>query len=192
MQVVSLIWQLRGVADVRKIWAAEMIILLILLALIFAHITYKDVKTRVIFRYDLFALVLLRIVMLLVIWVGAEFFESDAVLGLNAEQWSIRSLVMSAAVAIIVVALLQTLAYVVNRLTNKYGEKEESLGVGDVWLYGACCLFLSVEQVFLMVLLSALIGGVMALYVKVIKKQRTFPFAPAIVWATFVALVLPL
>ncbi len=146
----------------------------------------------VIFRYDLFALVLLRIVLLLVTWVGAEFFQSDAVLGLNAEQWSIRSLVMSAAVAIIVVVLLQTLAYVVNRLTNKYGEKEEPLGVGDVWLYGVCCLFLSVEQVFLMVLLSALIRGVMALYVKVIKKQRTFPFAPAIVWATFVALVLPL
>lgn len=44
----------------------------------------------------------------------------------------------------------------------------------------------------ILLILLALIGGVMALYVKVIKKQRTFPFAPAIVWATFVALVLPL
>lgn len=47
-------------------------------------------------------------------------------------------------------------------------------------------------MIILLILLALMGGGVMALYVKVIKKQRTFPFAPAIVWATFVALVLPL
>ena len=92
--------------------------------------------------------------------------------------------------ALIVTAFVQLVAYMTNRLTNKYGKKDESLGLGDVKLYAVCCLFLSFEQAFAMLFLSAVIGAFMAIYVKAIKKQGTFPFAPAIVWATFIVLVL--
>ena len=52
-----------------------MLILLGLLALIFAHITYKDVKVRLVFRRDLIALVCLRIVALAIALIAEDCFE---------------------------------------------------------------------------------------------------------------------
>ena len=40
-----------------------MIIALIVSALIFAHITYRDVKSRLVYRRDLFALIIVRAVL---------------------------------------------------------------------------------------------------------------------------------
>ena len=163
-----------------------MIIALIVLALIFAHITYRDVKSRLVYRRDLFALIIVRAVLFVVVLVGEEVFGLSSVLGLSNEQWGLAPLIVSVALAVITCVIVQSVAFITNRLTNKYGEKEESLGLGDVWLYAVCCLFLTVETWFVFVFLSALIGVVMALYCKVIKKQCTFPFAPAIVWSCFV------
>ena len=167
-----------------------MITILAILALVFAHITYKDVTVRLVYRRDLIVLVALRAVLFVVAVVGTEVFGVNQLLTLDFDQWGIRSLVMSIAMAFIVMAIVQSVAFITNRLTNKYGAKDESLGLGDVKLYAVCCLFLSFDQAFIMLFLSALIGAAVALYVKVIKKERTFPFAPAIVWSTFVVLVL--
>lgn len=197
-----------------------MIIVLAILALVFARITHNDVTMRLVYRRDLVALVAFRLVLFAVAVIGTEVFRVTSFgatslgvdsLGLNTatdvsfgaaslvidrlanisfEQWGIRALVMSAAMALIVSAFVQLVAYITNRLTNKYGKKDESLGLGDVKLYAVCCLFLSLEQAFAMLFLSAVIGVFMAVYVKAIKKQSTFPFAPAIVWATFIVLVL--
>ena len=149
-----------------------MIIALIVLALIFAHITYRDVKSRLVYRRDLFALIIVRAVLFVVVLVGEEVFGLSSVLGLSNEQWGLAPLIVSVALAVITCVIVQSVALITNRLTNKYGEKEESLGLGETW--------------FVFVFLSALIGVVMALYCKVIKKQCTFPFAPAIVWSCFV------
>lgn len=201
-----------------------MIIVFSILAIVFAHITYKDIVLRLVYRRDLVVLLAFRLVLFGVAVVGSEVFgvssfgvasleanllgsvsfgvvsagsglfgvhslNFDHLLSLDFAQWGVRALVMSVAMALIVTALVQSVAFVANRLTNKYGEKDESLGLGDVKLYAVCCLFLSPEQAFVMLFLSALVGAVMALYVKVIKKNRTFPFAPAIVWSTFAVLV---
>ena len=166
-----------------------MLILLGLLALIFAHITYKDVKVRLVFRRDLIALVCLRIVALAIALIAEYCFEIESVLGFSVDQWGIRSFVLSVAMAFIICAFVQGVTYITNRLTNKYGAKEESLGLGDVKLYALCSLFLSVEGGLIFLFLSAIVGAVMALYCKVIKKQKTFPFAPAIVWSCFAVLI---
>lgn len=197
-----------------------MIIVLAILTLVFARITYNDVTMRLVYRRDLVALVAFRLVLFAAAVIGTEVFGVtsfgvtslgadslglntttdvsfgaaslviDRLINISFEQWGIRALVMSVAMALIATAFVQLVAYITNRLTNKYGKKDESLGLGDVKLYAVCCLFLSFEQAFAMLFLSAVIGAFMAIYVKAIKKQGTFPFAPAIVWATFIVLVL--
>lgn len=197
-----------------------MIVVLAILIFVFARITYNDVTMRLVYRRDLIVLVVFRLVLFVVAVVGVEVFGVasfgvtslgadssglntttdvsfgaaslviDRLTNISLEQWGIRALVMSVAMALIVTAFVQLVAYITNRLTNKYGKKDESLGLGDVKLYAVCCLFLSFEQAFAMLFLSAVIGVFMAVYVKAIKKQGTFPFAPAIVWATFIVLVL--
>lgn len=133
-----------------------MIILLALLAAVFVHMTYKDIKVRLVFRRDLVALVVLRIVALVVVLVGEYCFGVSSVLGLTNEQWGVRSLILSIAMAFIICAFVQGVAFITNRLTNKYGAKEESIGLGDVKLYAACSLFLSVEAGLVFLFLSAL------------------------------------
>lgn len=199
---------------------AAMIIILAILALVFARITYNDVTMRLVYRRDLIVLIAFRLVLFVVAVIGTEVFRVtsfgatslgadslglstttgisfgaislviDRLTNISLEQWGIRALVMSVAMAFIVSAFVQLVAYITNRLTNKYGKKDESLGLGDVKLYAVCCLFLSLEQAFAMLFLSAVIGAFLAVYVKAIKKQGIFPFAPAIVWATFIVLVL--
>ena len=163
-----------------------MIILLALIALVFVHIAYKDIKHRLVYRYDLLALVALRVIALVVVLVGDYCFSVSSVLGLTGEQWGIPSLILSVALALIACAFVQGVAYITNRLTNKYGAKEESIGLGDVKLYAACCLFVT-DDGFLSFLL--LFGVLLALVYKFGKKQATFPFAPAIVLACFVVLL---
>ena len=124
-----------------------MIIALIVLALIFAHITYRDVKSRLVYRRDLFALIIARAVLFVVVLVGEEVFGLSSVLGLSNEQWGLAPLIVSVALAVITCVIVQSVAFITNRLTNKYGEKEESLGLGDVWLYAACCLFFNSRNV---------------------------------------------
>lgn len=197
-----------------------MIIVLAILTLVFARITYNDVTMRLVYRRDLVVLVAFRLVLFAAAVIGTEVFGVtsfgvtslgadslglntttdvsfgaaslviDRLINISFEQWGIRALVMSVAMALIATAFVQLVAYITNRLTNKYGKKDESLGLGDVKLYAVCCLFLSFEQAFAMLFLSAVIGAFMAINVKAIKKQGTFPFAPAIVWATFIVLVL--
>ena len=123
-----------------------MIILLALIALVFVHIAYKDIKHRLVYRYDLLALVALRVIALVVVLVGDYCFGVSSVLGLTGKQWGIPSLVLSVALALIACAFVQGVAYITNRLTNKYGAKEESIGLGDVKLYAVCCLFVTVED----------------------------------------------
>ncbi len=203
----------------QEVQNAAMIIILAILAFVFARITYNDVTMRLVYRRDLIALVAFRLVLFVAAVIGTEVFGVssfgattlgadsfglntmagfpfevssviDRLINISFEQWGIRALVMSVAMALIVTALVQSVAYITNRFTNRYGEKDESLGLGDVKLYAVCCLFLSFEQAFTMLFLSAAIGAFMAIYVKAIKKQSTFPFAPAIVWATFIMLAL--
>lgn len=166
-----------------------MIILLALIALVFVHIAYKDIKHRLVYRYDLLALVALRVIALVVVLVGDYCFGVTSVLGLTGEQWGIPSLILSVALALIACAFVQGVAYITNRLTNKYGAKKESIGLGDVKLYAACCLFVTVDGFLSFLLLSALFGVLLALVYKFGKKQATFPFAPAIVLACFVVLL---
>ena len=92
-----------------------MLILLGLLALIFAHITYKDVKVRLVFRRDLIALVCLRIVALAIALIAEYCFEIESVLGFSVDQWGICSFVLSVAMAFIICAFVQGVAYITNQ-----------------------------------------------------------------------------
>ena len=57
-----------------------MIILLALIALVFVHIAYKDIKHRLVYRYDLLALVALRVIAFVVVLVGDYCFGVSSVL----------------------------------------------------------------------------------------------------------------
>ena len=58
-----------------------MIILLALIALVFVHIAYKDIKHRLVYRYDLLALVALRVIALVVVLLEITVLASVRFLG---------------------------------------------------------------------------------------------------------------
>lgn len=165
-------------------------VLLILLVIVFAHIHYKDSKHRLIFTYDLAALVALRIIVLVVVWLEHELAGLNVVADLAYDRWGMHALVCSLVVACIVVLGIWLVTVITNRLVNLRDQKEESLGVGDIKLYAVCCLFIRPEDAFLFVVLSSLGGAALALYAHVVRHERTFAFAPAIVWSCYLTLIL--
>ena len=121
----------------QEVQNAAMIIVLVILALVFARITYNDVTMRLVFRRDLIALVAFRLVLFAAAVIGTEVFGAtsfgvislgadsfglntttgisfgtvsiviDRLINISFEQWGIRALVMSVAMALIVTAFVQ-------------------------------------------------------------------------------------
>lgn len=104
---------------------------------------------------------------------------------LSVHQWGFGSLGVSALVAGFAVVSFWMLGQLVSKLSHS-----AALGGGDVLLLAACCLFLEARCLSTYVLLIALFGIVLALAWLFIKKSKTFPFAPALVWPCWLLLVL--
>ena len=71
--------------------------------------------------------------------------------------------------------------------SKKRPEFQEPLGSGDVKLIGACCLYLSFGRLPMFLLVVTAGSLCLALYFLVRYKDKTFPFAPAIVLGSLVA-----
>lgn len=144
-----------------------MAILIIALAILFARIHIADVRYRIVRISDLVLLCSIRI----------------AALAITPEHWGGAALFKSLACALIVALSLALLA----RAMSKKGEP--ALGAGDIYLYFACCLFLLPSQIIEYLLVTAIVGAVMALVQK-LRGRTTLPYAPAIIWPCllFVAL----
>ena len=93
---------------------------------------------------------------------------------LLVHQWGFGSLGVSVLVAGFAAVSFWMLGQLVSKLSHS-----AALGGGDVLLLAACCLFL----------LIALFGIVLALAWLFIKKSKTFPLAPALVWPCWLLLV---
>lgn len=155
-----------------------MIVLLVALFCLFVLITIRDVRYRLVFGEDLLLLVSLRILA-----AALSLYPDES--GLQAHQWGFASLGVSALVACFTAVSFWVLGWLVSKLSHS-----AALGRGDVLLLAACCLFVEVERLSTYVLLIALFGIVLALAWLLIKKSKTFPFVPALVWPCWLLLVL--
>jgi leader peptidase (prepilin peptidase)/N-methyltransferase len=137
-------------------------------AIVLALIAYTDWKTRIIPNAFVVALVVIRVVALVVnevCWPGGE-----VLLGF------IHSLI----VAIVFSALMLLLKYALEQRLGK-----ECLGLGDVKLVAAGCLYLSFDQALCALFIAAVAGVALALYFRFAKNSPTFPFAPALCLGIF-------
>lgn len=155
-----------------------MIVLLVALFCLFALITIRDVRYRLVYGEDLLMLVSLRILA-----AALSLYPSES--SLPVHQWGFGSLGVSALVAGFAAVSFWMLGQLVSKLSHS-----AALGGGDVLLLAACCLFLGARCLSTYVLLIALFGIVLALAWLFIKKSKTFPFAPALVWPCWLLLVL--
>lgn len=151
--------------------------LLAVLAILFGHIHLVDVRTRVVLVADVGLLAFVRVAVCTACAVpGAD------VCGIAVARWGLPALARALVAAIVVVAALEALAAVVGRAIDA-----EAMGRGDALLYAACCSYLGGETLLAFLAASACAGvalGALALG----RGERTFAFAPAIVWPCWVVL----
>ncbi len=133
-----------------------------------------DLNKRIIPNLAILSLIVLRLLALCCAFAGL----------LNWSDWGPYALSASLFTAVILMLLVLACAWVIGKVT-----KANVLGAGDVKLYAACMLWLSPISCFLFLFLSSLFGTVLALAYRLLFKERTFPFAPAIVLAFFVSLM---
>ncbi len=136
-------------------------------------ISVIDWRTRRIPNALVGALIVLRLVAL---GVDVVFGHSGAAIGVFAGSF---------VVALCFVVVLLTLKGLMERVLHK-----DCMGLGDVKLLGAGCLFLDFEQAFSALMLAAILGIVIALYYRLVCGDRTFPFGPALCCGLFGALFL--
>lgn len=152
---------------------------MVVLAALFARVHSADVRGRVVFVADLAWLVAARLAFAAMAQAGLFSAGSyaECAWGATCAPWS---LALGAAVA----ASMFLMGALVSRVTGR-----AALGLGDVWLYGVCCLLLDAAGVALFLGLSAAAGAVAALAAAA-RRRATFPFAPALVWSCWAALAL--
>lgn len=168
--------------------AGLVIIIFVALALIFVRITYEDLFFRLVYRRDLILLLSLRIFVILL-----AYCEQDGSAGLWAVDrglWGARAFVASLFLAFITLLGVWAVSCIARLFRIAPIGDDALIGRGDIQLYAICCLFLSSDTWFLFLTSSALLGGFLALWWFLIYKQRTFPFAPAIVWSCYIAVLL--
>lgn len=141
--------------------------------LLFAVVS--DVKSRLIPNRVIAGLFAVRMIALLVECVLPTSFS---------ERFGLAALGVSAVCALVLMAVLLVLEGVVRKVA---GAEESTFGMGDVKLFAASCLFLDVNQVCVMLLVSSLFGVALALVYRFVKDDNTFPFAPAIAAGVMVA-----
>ncbi len=149
---------------------------LVALAMLFAlllAIAIVDWRTRRIPNALVFALVVSRVV---VLGVDVAFGQTEAVLA---------AFTGSVATAFSFVAGLLLLKGLMERVLHK-----ECVGLGDVKLLGAGCLYLDLEQAMAALAIASVVGIVTALYFRVAREDPTFPFGPALCCGLFTALFL--
>lgn len=150
----------------------SLVALVMLFALLLA-IAIVDWRTRRIPNALVFALVVLRVV---VLGVDVAFGQTEAVLAAFAG---------SVAMAFSFVVGLLLLKGLMERVLHK-----ECVGLGDVKLVGAGCLYLDLEQATAALAIASVVGIVTALYFRVAREDPTFPFGPALCCGLFTALFL--
>lgn len=151
--------------------------LLAVLAVLFGRIHLVDVRTRAVLAADVGLLALVRAAACAACAVpGAE------ACGIADARWGPSALARALVAAIVVVAALEVLATLMGRAISA-----EAMGRGDALLYAACCSYLGGEMLLPFLIASACTGvalGALALA----RGERTFAFAPAIVWPCWVVL----
>ncbi len=140
------------------------------LFVILLAISVIDWRTR---RIPIITLIMLRLVVL-----GA-----DVVLG--SPEPVLKGFAESLVTAFLFVGALLALKGMMERSLHK-----DCMGLGDVKLLGAGCLFLDLEQAMVALALASVMGIAIALYVRVTRGEATFPFGPALCCGLFVALFL--
>lgn len=132
-----------------------------------------DWRTRRIPNALVFALVVLRVV---VLGMDVAFGQTEVVLAAFAG---------SVATAFFFVVGLLLLKGLMERALHK-----ECVGLGDVKLLGAGCLFLDLGQAMAALAVASVVGIVTALYFRIVHEDPTFPFGPALCCGLFAALFL--
>ena len=154
-----------------------MIVLLALLFFIFCVITVRDIRTRLIHVSDLLALCMFRMAVLVVSLLSFP--------GVDAARWGVGSLLESFLLAAVLAGAFCLLGKGVSKITNG-----PALGRGDVLLLAACCLFLNLQCIDAYLVAMAAFGIVLSLVWLIAKKDKTFPFAPALVWPCWLLILM--
>ncbi len=128
-------------------------------------VSWVDIRTRRIPNTFIIALMVLRVGFLVASEMGV----------LYQPLWGAEAFLVGILVAVGVMAFLMVSAWCSGKIWRR-----ESLGMGDVKLIGACCLFLDFEGACVMLVGAALLGCLFAVGFLLVKKDSTFPFAPAI------------
>lgn len=147
-----------------------MVALLVALLCVFAVITVRDVRYRLVYGEDLLFLVALR----LLAAAGSLFPDAS---GLAPAQWGFQVLGTQMPASLLVAVLLAALGALVSKLLGA-----TALGRGDVLLLAACCLFIAPSNLEAYLLLVPVFGIALALFWLIARKDKTFPFALALVW----------
>ena len=146
-----------------------MVLFIAMMFAVFAVITMRDVRTRLIHVGDLLSLCAIRVALLAM--------SSISALAIDAARWGIGALLDSLALALVLAGAF----YLLGRLVSK-AAGGPALGKGDTYLLAVCCLFLNLESVEVYFFLVAIFGIALSLIWLIAKKDKTFPFAPALVW----------
>lgn len=153
------------------------------------RIAVEDLAMRIVARKNLLTLLLARVLLAFWSWAamlwceGSAWGECSASALALAKRFDFESLVESALVALVVIAILILLAYVVTRIKGVV-----ALGGGDVGLYAVLMLYVSPVGVCVLLLASSLMGALVALWYAVRHSEASFPFAPSICLAFLLAL----
>lgn len=156
-------------------------VVLVVMGAVGVHIHISDVRERLVPAGDLAVLCVMRAALC----AGACSLQccgKSSWAGIYAEVWGVSALLQQGLRGAILVALVMAINAALSRK-----QPDGAIGAGDVKLYFICCLYLSAPATALFLAASTSIGVLQALYC-CIKKQRTFAFAPALVWSCFAAL----
>ncbi len=148
-----------------------------LLFAVFASVTVRDMRTRLIHIGDLLLLCAIRIALFAV--------SLTPLLGINTEQWGANALFESLLLAVALAGAFYLLSALISKIT-----KSPALGKGDILLLATCCLFLSPQSIDAYLFLVSIFGIVLSLIWLIAKKDKTFPFAPALVWPCWLVMLM--
>lgn len=154
-----------------------MALLVGVLFVLFCLITVRDVRYRLVYGEDLALLIAVR-----VFAAACSLFPDVSMLA--AERWGALALGQSFVATLALSLVFWALGFLVSRICGS-----PALGKGDVLLLGVCGLFVEVWQFDGYLLLVSVSGAVLALVWLLFKKEKTFPFAPAIVWPCWLMLL---
>lgn len=143
------------------------VVLFYCLSAVFLFVSWVDFKERIVPNGAVVALIALRVGLL----IGSLLDVGEV----RANIWGTSAFLTS---VIIACSLCACMAFVAECISKHTGSM--ALGFGDVKLIFACVLFCTLEEALLALLITSVFALVLALVFFVYKKDRTFPFAPAL------------